>query len=679
MNLTDFLEKKEKKPELLWSIIIEEGWVQAGIWYIGDKAAEVLTISLSAPWKEDGELIEAVDTVLSSSIQKLPEEYQEPNKTVFGVSSSWVKNGEIAEEYLGKIKKLCEELSLTPVGFVVLPEAIAHLYKSEEGTPVSAIILGLGVEFVEISVFKLGNLVGTTQVARSVSLTEDVVEGLSRFESASPLPSRVILFDGKETQLGEARETLTQAEWNGNEKIKFLHPPKIEILSTDRKVLAVSLAGANEMGDVTQVVLEKEEVVNVVPVENEKTVENLGFVIDEEVPNKDPETSSGSRNIFHNFSMPTLPKFSFNLTKKPLIIFLSMFLVLILSLGLAWWFYPKAVVAIYVTPKNFEQEVDFAFNSSNSQVLTTEVSGEKSKAATGSKTVGDKAKGTVQIQNGTALPINLAAGTFLLSSGSLKFSLDNSASVSAALSPSSPGTATVNVTAETIGADHNLAKDEVFRVGNYPKAEVDAKSTTDFSGGSSTQILAVSKDDQTSLEKDLKAELSQNATNDLSQKVTDSQIFVGDLASLDVAKETFDHKVGDQVDKVKLKLSLEATGIAADRTKLLELARGILKSKIPAGFVLRDSQINFKFTFVDAKEGNFNYKITMNANFLPAVNTANIIKQISGKTPEVVENYLSKVPGFSRATITLKPRLPGIFGTLPRVHQNITIEVSAEN
>ncbi len=731
MNLKDFLDKKEKLPELLWSVVIEEGWVQAGVWYIGGSAAEVISISSPTPWEEDEELVGAVDTTLSSSIQKLPEEYKEPNKTVFGVSSAWVKDGEIAAEYLEKIKKVCTELSLTPVGFVVLPEAIAHLYKSEEGTPVSAIILGLGIEFLEISVFKLGNLVGTTQVARSVSITEDVVEGLSRFEGATPLPSRFVLFDGKEAQLEEAKQALLQAEWNENEKSKFLHTPKVEILSSDRKVLAVSLAGANEIGNVTHVVSQEiassdspvetfsEEAENVKPVvEDHTTAEDLGFVIGEDVTvkepttyipqspihqsipsvqqtniRKDPEINSGpnyiqkTKTIFHNFSsaffqnkyFANKPKLSFAGSRQPLMVILFLLVVLILGLGIFWWFYPKAVIAIYVTPKNFEQEVDFTFNSSNSQVLTTTVSGDKTKATTGTKTIGDKAKGTVQIQNGTAFPINLTAGTFLTSSGNLKFSLDSSASVSAALSPSSPGTATVNITADNIGAEFNLAKDEIYKVGNYPKAEVDAMATVDFAGGSSTQISAVSKEDQTSLENDLKTELTQNAVGELSQKVADNQIFIDGLASAVVSKETFDHKVGDQADKIKLALTLDTAGLAADKTKLLEYARGVLKDKIPSGFVLRDSQINFKFTFVSLKDGNYNYKIIMNANFLPNVNTDNIVKQVAGKTPEVVETYLSKIPGFSRASVTLKPRFPGFLGTLPRITKNITIEVAAEN
>ena len=85
----------------------------------------------------------------------------------------------------------------------------------------------------------------------------------------------------------------------------------------------------------------------------------------------------------------------------------------------------------------------------------------------------------------------------------------------------------------------------------------------------------------------MRTELSQNAIDEISQKVTDNQIFINNLASLATTSETFDRKVGDQADTVKLSLSLEATAVAADKQKLLEYARGVLKDKIPAHFLLQ--------------------------------------------------------------------------------------------
>jgi hypothetical protein len=720
MNLKDFLANREKPPELYWSLVMEPGWVQAGIWYIGESAAEVISVSPPAAWETEDELTGACDAALSSAVAKLPEDSAEPNKTVFGVPSSWVKGGEIADERLAAIKSLCTDLSLNPVGFVVLPEAIAHLYKSEEGSPLSAIILGLGKEFLEVTVFKLGNLVGTTQVSRSVSLIEDVTEGLSRFEGVAPLPSRFIVYDGKDAELTEAKEALMQESWLNLPKLKFLHTPKAEILTSERKVLATSLAGANEIGQVSHVTSNEvsgeepasEDVQNVVEADKSLAPEELGFAVGQDVTQnqkisdnpplpqvnhapieprrpqiKVNEYLNKTKNLFHGFAggIHFVPP---RLKGIPFATLGIIFVTLAILGGLFWWFYPKAKVAIYVTPKSFSQEVNISFNTNgqtdlgsgviSAQTISTEVAGDKTKSATGSKLVGDKAKGSVQVQNGTAFPINLSAGAILVSSGNLKFDLDNSASISAALSPNSPGTANLSVTAGSIGAEYNLAKDEIFKVGNYPKAEVDAVAVADFSGGNSQQISAVSKDDQSALESQLKDELSQNAKNQLREKITDDQIFVDDLAGIDVTNENFDHKVGDQADSLKLSLGLSATAVAADRAKLLEYARNVLKDKIPSGFVLRDSQINFKFTF-DSKEGdNINYKVEIGANFLPQVKVDDIIKQIAGRTPSVTQDYLTSIPGFSRAEVTLLPKLPGFFGTLPHLGKNIQIEIVAE-
>lgn len=176
----------------------------------------------------------------------------------------------------------------------------------------------------------------------------------------------------------------------------------------------------------------------------------------------------------------------------------------------------------------------------------------------------------------------------------------------------------------------------------------------------------------------MKDELTQNAKGQLSQKVTDNQIFVSDLAGITVNSENFDHKVGDQADSLKLSLDITATGIAADKTDLLEFARAALKDKIPSGFVLRDSQIAFQFTFDSHTGSTYFYHVGLGANFLPQVDTGSIINQIVGKTPGVTESYLSSVPGFTRADVTLSPHLPGFLGTLPHIGKNITIQIVAE-
>ncbi len=737
MNLKDFLTNRDSPLELFWALVIEKGLVQSGIWYVGEGTAEVVGVGAGIPWESEGELIEATDAALSSAIQKLPDNYPEPQKTVFGVSTSWVKDGEISPENLGKIKNLCTELSLTPVGFVVLPEAIAHLYKSEEGAPLNAIVLKSGDENLELSVFKLGELVGTTEVSRSVSLADDVIEGLSRFDGVAPLPTRFVVYDGRGGDLENVKQTLIQTNWSEG-KINFLHTPQVEILAIDRKVLATALAGGAEIGNVTSVATsdEGEEEEQIIEEKHEEppreqkplSAENLGFSVGgdvssmkkEDVQNIIPVENRGiinpplqfnqpqpvgatgttpvkvatdylakSKSLFHSFSkmfpkINTLPGGK----NKSLMVVLGALGLGLVAVVVLWWFVQAAKVTIFVTPKRAEENVQIVFDGGGqfdkengivpARVLTDQVSGEKTKSTTGTKLIGNKATGTVQIANGNGTAINLSAGTSLISSSGFKFVTDNEASISGQLLPGSPGTATVGVTAYDIGSQYNLAKGEVFSVGNYSKALVAATSTGDFSGGSSQQISAVSKEDQAGLETDLKNELSQSARTNLLAQVSDSEVFVSDLATLDTVSENFDNKVGDQADSLKLSLRLSATGLAADKNQLLDYAKGVLGSKAPAGYSLSSDQIDFKFTFVSEEDGKYTYNAVVGGNFLPDVDTEKIKSIILGKTASVATDYLNSIPGFGHADVVLKIKFPTPLKTIPRISKNIVIDIKPE-
>jgi len=78
-------------------------------------------------------------------------------------------------------------------------------------------------------------------------LAEDMVEGLSRFSLTEPFPPRVILYNGRESELEEVRQQLIDIHWEEYPRIHFLHPPKVEIIKPEEKVLATSLAGGSEL------------------------------------------------------------------------------------------------------------------------------------------------------------------------------------------------------------------------------------------------------------------------------------------------------------------------------------------------------------------------------------------------------------------------------------------------
>lgn len=723
---------------LYWSITLEPSWVQSAIWNIKDDKAFIISVSPTSHWETAEDLITATDASLSSSIQNLPEEFEEPSKTVFGVRSSWVSEGQIAKNYLSLIREICSKLSLVPAGFVVLPEAIAHYLKNQEGSPLSAVIIGISSEEIEVSLFRLGNLSGSTSITRSVSIIDDVLEGLVRLDKTKEVfPSRFIVYNGKEGELEEARQALVEAEWGDiQEAPKFLHVPKVEIIDPEKKMEAVSLAGASEIAEVKGIIeltksdtndLEESSLVEEESLQHKEAelgASDVGFAVGVDIRDtqqnlevKDkpfqvvqkPEIIN--KGFTKKFKLPNLSKLSeilnnlvnyikmkvgsifpkeinFNNRTLMLYILLGLFIAIFLAF-FAWWFLPKAKISIFINTQNLEEKesllvdpnvsgVDFESKTIKGRLVEVKIEGEKTRSTTGTKKVGEKAKGTVKIRNGTSSIINLTTASFLSGTNALRFGLDSSASVSAALSPTEPGTALVGVTAEDIGAEYNLAKNEIFKVGNFPKSDVDAISETDFAGGSSREIPSVSLEDKKLLEEDLTKELEEKSKDKLKDEVSQDEEFIQEIIDSTPSSIEFSHKIGDEASTLKLSMVLNSRSLAIPKKLLNDLATQILKGKIPNGYTLRSEDVIPSFAFVEERNGKFNLDVNFIASLLPSVKVLEIKRSIQGKDSNEVKEYLSTIPGFSRAEVVFSPSLPGILNRIPRISKNINIELTPE-
>lgn len=751
-------KNKKKEKELYWAIVLEPEWVQAGIWWIKGEEANFIAKSSPNAWELEEELLETADSALSAAVQNLSDEFdEEPSKAVFGLLASWVKDGEIKEIHLETIKEICKKLSLEPVGFVVLPEAIAYYYKNQEGSPLNAVVIGAFKEYIEISVFKLGNLVGSTEVARSVSYVDDVVEGLSRF-SLDRAPSRFILYDGRGGDLEDVRQNLIQANWDDNKNINFLHTPKIEVMDPDEKLRAVSLAGASEIANVETIKdktaatvqeFESDEIDtpvgsdagNLIEPEDDVTPEELGFVVGQDAakmmhkdklplsPNdtedaqvEEPELEvpvesvrreeirskeNAKNEIEGNEERPRNSRFSklkfgglgflrksylgsISLPKKlpsTPIIYGVVFLVLLMIAGfLAWWYLPKATVTLYLTTRTLDERILVSVDPQFAQTgdariagskVTVTASGTDSKSTTGTKVVGERASGEVTIYR-IGPQIDLPSGTVLTGSGGLEFTLNESVTLASG-SAISAGQISASITASDIGAQYNLASESVFRVANYSISDVEAKNESDLSGGSSTEVSAVSANDREALLNKLQNELVAKAKEQILSEIGQNQIFIEESIEIEILSTSFSAAVGDEVSNLTLELEISAEVLVVDRDEVVNLALDQLERKVPDGYVLRESQLDTDFEIESFEDGEYKILIKATANLLPDIDYDEIKKGIKGRYPAMVENYLNnEVPGFARAEITLFPKLPGRLGTLPHVVSRIEIELASE-
>lgn len=248
MPLPNFLnkifQKKHEETEYYLALEIKQHYVKAAVW---NKTADISSL-IGTGEKEAGEnwdeVINAADEAISAAAGLLDQ--SKINKTIFGLKESWIVEGKIKKEILGNLKKLCSELTLTPLGFVTNTESVLSYIQKNEGTRLTAILLDINTKEIALSVIRVGKISNTKIWDRSEkSLSEEISAVLKSFTDEEVLPSRIILYDGR-SDLEAVRQELINFPWT--QKASFLHFPKIEILPDKADLEGLVYAGSTELG-----------------------------------------------------------------------------------------------------------------------------------------------------------------------------------------------------------------------------------------------------------------------------------------------------------------------------------------------------------------------------------------------------------------------------------------------
>lgn len=758
MDIKQILEKlrhqEEKRGEYFFALQIETGLVKSAIWAVEGDQVKVLAIGRSENWQDEAGLIEAADTSLSSAVEKFSPERNgvEPDKVIFGVSPDWVGEERIKPERLKTLKELSQKLALKPVGFVVTVEAIIHHLRNLEGVPPTATLVGIRKEQLAVAVANLGKVVGYQVVERSESLGADLLEGLSRF-SEEHFPARILLYNGVaeeegvptegESELEEAKQELINYPWQDN-LVHFLHLPKVEILSNDFDIKAVTLAGGFEVGQAREIsgfapepevdkeketvsASDKEEEVEEGGREGETAVEEkgaFGFVQGQDVTEQPPLSAPSPEfplppvgeeeektypsklaflSLFDRLRL-RLTRIDFSLlanliprlatTRRTSVIFTLVGGFVLITGGFLltlYWYLPRAKITLSITPQKLEKEFTFTLNPSGEEgdeeelvlpagEIKTFIEGAKTRQTTGTKLIGDPARGEVTIYNRTSTRKALPAGTNLTGPHGLKFSLGEEvmvASESAGLDYTRvPGKATTKATAMEIGTEGNLAAGTEFQVANYSTSDLVAKNESALSGGTSREIQAVSQDDRGKLLAELKEELEKKALDEISPKVSLGKKFLAESLSTAVIEKSFNKDVGEEANEINLSLKLEARALVYNEGTLRDLIEKKIKGSIPSGFEYRreESEIDYSLKEME-KDGRAVILAHFTAHLIPEINLETVRQNLAGKNLFLGKTYLDNLPNVSGVKIELFPPLPGKLATFPRITKRIEFQL----
>lgn len=725
MKLPLFLEKishkRVEEKEYFLALEIKDKEVKVAIWQRVKEKITLINIG-RAPYLGDwDEVIKAADEAIVEASADINQE--EIEKVIFGVSLTWTSENRILNPHLENLKKLCGRLSLKPLGFVTTPEAVVARLKQIEGIPPTALLIGVEEAVLVITLVKAGRMEGTRTLEKKKekALPEQIEEVIAGF-SVEILPSRILLYDGEEDLEKIKGEILS---YRFNEKLPFLHLPKVEILDKDFDIKALALTSGVQMGGAVPIEeilmeskpgIEEEKVVQ--PPEEEKE-EVSGFIKGKDIlEEKEGETLIGKEEARVESSrtefMPEEPKKSTRGGLKLLSFFKLKFpslnwpqlnlpfpgefkrigfvlvFVLVIIAGFsfaAYWYLPKAEVKVWVQTQPLEKELEIIITQSSKvgpesfekmvgEMIEVEETASEKTSTTGKKMVGDPAKGKAIIYNKTENEKKFPSGTILTGSEGLRFSLDEEVIVASTTAFSTSfSSVSGKVTAVKIGLEGNLSAGTNFSFKDYPTSSYFAKNEEDFSGGTSQEILVVAKSDQEKLTESLSKKLAEKAKEDLRGKLGPGEKLLEETLTSTVKEKKFDKEVDEETSELNLDLTTLFKVMIYSEKELKDRLFQNMREATPQGYELNPEEIKIEILGVEKKEEEVTLKITAKASLLPKLDLEEIKKNITGKKQIIAEEYLKNLAGATQVEILIRFPLPLPLQTLPRLPQNIKLEI----
>ncbi|HSX18894.1 MAG TPA: hypothetical protein VLE91_02035 [Candidatus Saccharimonadales bacterium] len=648
-------------------------------------------------------------------------------KTVFGLSEFFLEDGALSRQTAKTLKKLATELDLDPQAFVPISTGINHLLKVEESITPHTILLGIFDDFCEIHNVENGTITKSksTQGPINIEKLRNLTKSLK--EENKELPARIVVYGISESS--DLAQKITQDEWPGT----FVHAPKIDFLDDAELCRSASYAqAADVLGYEVQIQQaeqsEKETGQTEVPVPQKAPPQanELGFVEGEDILltkieppkqpiQKDPDLENiapinpkqeefktdaqdaqippqlknhgPKKSLLSHLPISALSGlFNFDPTSKSgKKILIAVVVLVLLVVGVTFVLgqtIAKAQITIKVNGQKLEKSFSAkvtsgaAYDKNNAQIggniVSGNASGSQKAVATGSKKIGDSAKGPLTVYNWTNAEKDFTKGTGVISKNGVKFTLDGDVQV-ASRSASSPGQSTVNAVATEVGTGGNLDANQDFTFAQYDQLAYSATNPQAFTGGSERQATVVTQDDLDKLTKSLTDTLTQKAKDDLKNQANGQKI--DDSATLvKVTKKQLDKNALDEAALVNLDMEIQVNVLTYSEDDLKKLISESYANEAADNLEIRPENVTFSDINIKRTGDQMQLGGKFQANLVPKINEDDLKGQIAGKSEKGARTAILAIPGVVDMEVKFSPNIP-IFGAIPRNKKNITFKV----
>lgn len=708
---------QKRKAEILYAVKIEEDCVKTASWRKVDVKVEIIKTAQAhyrGGWTEGKETAKRVLKETKANGDKL-------TRVVFGLPASWIEEDRITESHLGDLKAFCREENLKPAGFVTIEEAIIHRLRTDEGTPLNAILVKIGLNNLSVSLIRASkvifrrSLITTDEDKRETS--EHVAVLLADFPERDNLPSRFILYD-HDDDLETEKQDLISYPWM--QRFSFLHFPNVEILEENFDINALIFTTVQELNGKTKNIqtegLGENEEVAKEPKHPLATPEELGFIKEKDINKEDPEVlrqkeDSGEEpsltgeskqligqktgHLKIGLSFPKLKFPDVRFVHSPLALKPKLRLIPLAVLALvtatsiaAYWYIPKAEIRFYLDPKIAEKETKTTVSLKSEAVdlekgiiLGTMVEnsevGSKKGVTTGKKTVGEKAQGEIIVYNKTPNGKTLPAQTVIVSTSNIFFTLDQDVVISSAtagVESTTYGKAKAKVTAKEIGSQANLPTSSEFSFKDYPTTSYSARNENPLTGGTSREVFVVAKEDIERLLATLSGELRTKGEENLIKKISGSQKIVTQTITSTVISKKYDKEIGDEAREITLELKTNLKTLTFDQNDFKKVIEKQVASSTSDNYEADERTLEEKIVAVEGlKNGDTLMTVIFKISLLPKINIDEIKKNLVGRSIKDGDKYLKAGTFTKKYDLKMKPELP-FLKIFPHVQQNIKID-----
>lgn len=371
---------------------------------------------------------------------------------------------------------------------------------------------------------------------------------------------------------------------------------------------------------------------------------------------------------------------------------LVLFVVVVLG-GVGWWMLDKAwsasiLISLKTEPITTKVELTLDANASQTDAdkgilkvskVTEEVSGQLEGETTGTKIVGDRAKGKVTIYNATSGEKTFKAGTVLSGPRGLNMTLDNDVTVASSSGSSllntQWGNTSADVTATNIGQESNLPPKTEFMVANFDKKSYVASNEELFTGGTSREIQAVSKEDQARLERLLSKSLQQQAVDAIKAKQQSGRQLVS-VGEPTVKEKIYSAKIGEEARNITLQMKVTAQALEYLTSDLLPIAQQRLQELIPDGALLLEEKTTIDpQDIVASNSATVQLRALLSSERILPVDKKFLADQVKGVTIAQATSLLKERTNIASSDVVIEPFLAKLlFGKLPMNVDQITIQ-----